>query len=260
MKYNFNGITSTEIKKELDRIESLQMKAITPIRTPICITFDLSGSMAGYVEKEIEILDLMFKELSLVPKRIFTLLVVVIHHSEPKIVYFGDLLSLDFESFKKDFPKRALGRTPLAKSLEAADEILTTVADVCERNNQWYTIPVFFSVTDSAATDSADDCSVITEKFKKDIADGNKLLSEFVTNSNPNGLNFGGYRVKIDEENSSKRIKSFMQALRFATSTQAESNGVFLKGIPHRSTERKQYNRYKSDEMLNNFKYSFGRN
>lgn len=257
--HSINGLSENDINAELNRLASLEMKAFTPIRTPVCITLDLSGSMRHYLAVLKEIIRIMDNELRVVQKREFTIFIMGIYNSVPTVLYFGDLRSFDFTSFVDSLPKSCYGSTPLAASFTKADEVLERFKKICEVNNHWYTIPVFFSVTDSQSTDSSDDCSKVINKFKFDIADNEKLLVEFVTGSNPNGLNLGGYKIPIDESGSKDKIIAFMHALRIATSTEANLEESGTSRMPVKR-DRKAYNRYMSDIMLINFKFCYDRN
>lgn len=257
--YSINGFTQNEIDAEFSRLADLEIKAMTYVRTPIFITIDLSGSMRNYLSMIKEIIKTMDTELRVVPKRDFTLFIIGIYNGIPRILYFGDLKQFNYENFISAFPKSCYGSTPLAQSFSKADELLNRFNEICKRNRHWFTIPVFFSITDSQATDSADDCSSITSKYKKDIADNNKLLVEFVTGTNPNGLNLGGYKVPIDEAKSKSKVTSFMNALRVATSTEAELEEARISKMPSKRNIE-EYNRYMSDIMLANFKFCYDRN
>lgn len=256
-KYSIGGLTETEINSEFERLASIKMKAMTYIRTPVFITLDLSGSMKRHYAILKDIVKIMNNELRVVPKRDFTLFIQGIYNSKPLLLYFGDLHAFDFDSFMASLPDECNGGTPLAKSFIKADTLLSRFNKTCEDNNHWYTIPVFFSVTDCAATDSADDCNSVAEKFKKDVADNNKLVVEFVTCANPDGLSLGGYKIQID--GNPEKIATFMQGLRLATSTEADLENASISRIPSKQRDRVAYNRYMSDIMLFNIKFCYDR-
>lgn len=258
-KYSLAGLSQDEINSEFSRLENLKIKAMTYVRTPIFITLDLSGSMRKQFSMLKEIIKTMDSELRVVPKRDFSLFIIGIYYSTPRVLYFGDLKQFNYAEFVSTLPESCYGSTPLAQSFSKADELHSRFNEICKRNNHWFTIPVFFSITDSQATDSADDCSAITKKYIKDIADNNKLLVEFVTGTNPNGLNLGGYKIPIDESKSKLKVTAFMNALRIATSTEAELEEAHVSRMPSKRNVE-EYNRYMSDIMLANFKFCYDRN
>lgn len=258
MTYSINGITENDIEMELNRLANLPIGGASCVRVPVCITIDLSGSMDKHYEMVKNVVKNMCEQLSVVNKREFTLILVIIYRSVPRLVYFGDLHNFDYYKFECDLPDECYGTTPLNKSFEMAKDVMESLETVLAENNHYRTIPVFFSVTDSQATDSTDDCSSITEEFKNDITQNKKILVEFVTSSNSDGLNLGGYKVPIDKKDSEKKVKEFMQCLKNATSTQANMEDAGASRIPPRRLKDK-YNQYMSNIMLVNLKFCYKR-
>ena len=258
-KCDFAPWDKEKIDNYLNEIAATPLSAMTPVRTPICITLDLSGSMKNFFESIKFLFTRLTDELMTVGRsaRQYTLIIMVIHNSEPTLRYFGDLKKFNCEEFIKSLPS-PYGTTPLAKSFCMADDILKQLNDTMETNNHWYTVPVFFTITDSAENGDNNDCADAIKRYTKDIQDGKKLFIEFVTGRNPNGLNLGGYKVPLDGHDSKSKIKLFVEALRGATSSDVPMDNTSVIRKPPKEN-RKDFNEYYSDIMLFNFKMCFER-
>ena len=252
------GLDDEDVKEELRRLSEIRLSNNTNIRTPLCIQIDLSGSMEKHMSMVKKIIKQMKDELDLVQGRDFTLIIVGIHRGTPILMYFGDLSMFSYSNFMNKFPSECSGLTPLARTYNISDALLCALAETLEKYSHWYTIPVFFSITDAQATDSKDDCLPIIKKFSEQICEGEKLLVEFVTNTNKDGLNMGGYKVRIDDSNAVKNVKIFMSALRGATSTDKKLGENTTYYRPYKE-DREEYNQFVSEIMLLNFKYCYER-
>lgn len=255
----FVPYSEERMKQYLNEIANIKLSAMTPVRTPICVTLDLSGSVRRFFESIKFLFTTLTDELMMVGRsaRQYTLIIMLIHNSEPKLGYIGDLKEFDCENFIDSLPEPH-GNTPLAKSFCMVDDYLKQLNDTLENNKHWYTVPVFFTITDSGDNGSADDCADAIKRYTKDIQDGKKLFIEFVTGANPNGLNLGGYKVLMDGKDSKSKIKLFVEALRGATSSDVPMNNTSTIRKPPKEN-RKEFNEYYSDIMLFNFQMCFER-
>lgn len=258
-KFAFAPFSEEKVKAYLNEIANIKLSSMTPVRTPICITLDLSGSMTKLFENIKFLFSHMTEELMSVGRstRQYTLIIMIINNGEPQLGYVGDLTSFNCKDFVESLPN-PYGMTPLAKSFSEADDILKKLYDVLETHKHWYTVPVFFTITDSEENGSKDDCTKAIRRYSKDIQDGKKLFIEFVTNKNPNGLKLGGYKVHIDGKDSKSKIILFVDALKTASSTDVKLGDTFTSNKPHKEN-REAFNAYYSDIMLFNFKMCFER-
>lgn len=258
-KYAFVPLSKEAIDEYFDTIANTSLSAMTPVRTAICITLDLSGSMCRFSESIRFLFKCLTDKLMSVGRsaRQYTLIIMVIHNSEPKVGYIGDANQFDCKAFVDSLPTPH-GDTPLAKSFCMADNILKTLNDTLEKYKHWYTVPVFFTITDCGENGKGEDLIAATERYTKDIQDGKKLFIEFVTGSNPNGLNLGGYKVPIDGRDSKLKIEHFVDALSGATSSDVRMDNPSEIRRPPKD-RRKEFNQYYSDIMLFNFKMCFER-
>lgn len=259
-KFAFPSSDEERIGNYLRDIANISLSAMSPVHTPICITLDLSGSMNSYFESIKFLFTDMTKELMSVGRsqRQYTLIIMIINNGVPSLGYIGNLRDFDCAEFVKGLPK-PYGKTPLAKSFNMADNILDRLYNVLETNRHWYTVPVFFSITDTEENGSKDDCTAAVKKYTEDIKENKKLFIEFVTKKNPNGLKLGGYRVFIDGNSSTETIKSFVDALRTATSTNVKLDDTSSKSNKPAKADRDAFNAYYTDTMLFNFKMCFSR-
>ena len=242
------------IEAELTRIASISIGGGSNLRTPIGIILDLSQSMDKHISTLKRLLKYMHTELSVVNERDYTLIIVGIYNSQVKILYFGDLHdNLNIDAFIASIPDHGAGRTPLATAFEKADKVLEQLTNILEAKEHYYTIPLFFSITDSASTEQ--NVSTIVDKFKQDIRENRKIVVEFITRTNPDGLSLGGYQVNIDTPNNEAVISGFMKAVRLATASVINRYG-FASQPPTRH-DRKAYNASMSNTMLTNFRYHY---
>ena len=160
----------------------------------------------------------------------------------------------DESAFVENMPEE-YGMTPLASAYTMAEELLHRVSQTLESQRHWHTIPVFLSFTDTEENGSLDDVSDAKARFRRDIAESKKLLIEFVTADNPDGLDLGGYRVPIKDTSDLDTVKRIMEILRYMSTTTVKQ-GDSLHDCPMKS-DRLAYCRYKSDMLLFNFKIFF---
>lgn len=243
------------VTRELDRLSSVPIGAMVQVRVPLLLLLDESGSMEDH-HSVLQAIVTELCELKISELYDFTLCVVVIHNSVPKLAYFGELYDFDENAFAEGLPKE-YGMTPLASGYSLGDELLRRVSETLECHSSWYTIPVVLSVTDSKENGSLDDVSAVRAAFREDIAQGNMLMIEFVTQKNAKGLDLGGYRVLFTNstDENLKQVRTIMRILRYVSSTSVKQ-GDAPRNRPPKS-DRKAYCRYLSDTWLFNFRVYF---
>ena len=256
-RITIKGLTDEKINYEFRKLEKLQIDSTDGSTfIPLTIILDLSGSMNPYYSTVKKIIGKMNEFLALIQSRNFTLTIISVWNSKARVMYFGALKDFSYEEFLKALPEKCAGKTPLADAYDKAKQILESVESAYKSNKAKkfnYTIPVVFSVTDSAATDDENFKSKVSEYCKNKIMENDMLLVEFVTDSNPDGLNLGGYKVPIDGENTDDVIAEFFTILTFASTAVQSDESIY---IPDK-TNRFEYNRYRSDVFLINFKFAF---
>ena len=250
-------MTETEklmVEKKLDRLASIPASAMMMVRIPLVLLLDCSGSMRRFHNVLKAIVTELCGELKFGTLFDFTLCVIMIHNSVPRLFYLGELFDFDESAFVENMPEE-YGMTPLASAYTMAEELLHRVSQTLESQRHWHTIPVFLSFTDTEENGSLDDVSDAKARFRRDIAESKKLLIEFVTADNPDGLDLGGYRVPIKDTSDLDTVKRIMEILRYMSTTTVKQ-GDSLHDCPMKS-DRLAYCRYKSDMLLFNFKIFF---
>lgn len=251
-------IKDYEIENELKKIENMRIGAMTDPRTPICITLDFSGSMESHKNKIKLILKSMAQQLSVVGKRYFTLIIIGIYNSQSNVWFFGDLKDFDSEEFIDQLPSNCSGTTPLINSFQIADEQLQKVSSACKKSEQLCTIPFFFFITDSLTTENPENYTGILRELSNDVQFNRKIIIQCVTSDNEKGLDFGGYHILLDKNNSEKNIENCMKALRLASSTDVDATNGFFNHISRPPKQnRVAYSDYLSNILSSNMLFYF---
>ena len=243
------------VARELARLASIPTGAMAQVKIPLLMLLDLSGSMHRF-HKVLQAIVTELCELKDSELYDFTLCVVILHNNVPKLAYFGDLYDFDEKAFAERLPEE-YGMTPLASGYSMGDELLRRVSEALENHHCWYTIPIILSVTDSLENGSLDDVSAVKAAFQEGIAQGNKLMIEFVTENNAEGLDLGGYRVLFvnSTDENLEKVRTIMRILRYVSSTSVKQGDAPHNRPP--KSDRKAYCRYLSDVLLFNFRVYF---
>ena len=246
-------IDSASVAEEMRKIAEKPVGAFTNPRTPLCITVDMSFSMESRIGEIKYILRIISENLATINKRDFTLIVMGIYNSNYGPLYIGELHGFDCESFIRSLPDHGSGTTPLVACYSESQKYLDMVRDACMQSRQICTIPVFLSVTDFLSTEDPSCYRSILKNLLDDVRNNRKIIVEFVTMDNPNGLDFGGYNVQIDGPYGRRNIENCIKALRLASSTAIDASGGMLGSVRiPRKDNKPEYEKYLSEVMVGN--------
>jgi len=254
-----NFITEEQIQNELNRLRSLDIGVCYDARTPVCITLDYSHSMTDHYSLLKEVLKVLVYGLYSIDRRDVTLIVMAINLNEFGPLFFGELDKPEktFQKILSKLPDFCDGNTPLAGCFESADRLISTVTEACEVSGQYCTVPVFISVSDTLSTEKPNEYTGILKKILDDVQHDQKLVVELVTSINPDGLNFGGYCVAIDNRNGYENIRKIVQALYTATTAEVglKKDSFQLIERPPKS-DHAAYSAYLSNLMLSTMSFT----
>ncbi|MBO6046474.1 MAG: VWA domain-containing protein [Erysipelotrichaceae bacterium] len=253
-----NELSSVEISEQIYRLENMKVGVMTNPRTPLCIILDLSGSMELYKDQIKSIVRQTVNHLKAVGKRYFTLIIIGIYRDRSRVLYFGELRDFDAEAFIGTLPLMCRGHSPLVSAFRKADTYLGEVMKACEVSKQICTIPFFFIVTDAKCTENTERYTGILKTLSEDMAYNRKIIVECVTSDNEDGVDFGGYKILMDQEDSEKTIINCMKALQLASSTDVDAtNGPFDQVSRPPKNNRVAYGEYLSHILATNVLFYF---
>lgn len=246
------------IEQLLDEISKIKIHAGSPVCTPIYVTLDCSGSMKPHFNAIKKLFKYLSESLQKVSKnaRDYILIIQIINNNKISLAYAGMIKDFNCEAFLRSLPE-PYGMTPLSKNFKVAEEMIRLVYETLESQKWYYTVPIFFTVTDNKENSSSDDCSESISHYREDIRDGKKLFVEFITKKNSSGFNLGGYKVPIDSEESENLISKFVNVLKAASSVDAIIGDKTISSSRPIKQERAKFNQYYSNLLLLNFKTCF---
>ena len=144
----------TMIETYLDTIAQSRSGLATPPRTPISILLDFSGSMHLYQRKAEQVVQAITTQMLGINRRVFTLVIILIYNGQSEVVYLGDLHAFDIEQWLTSLPEKCYGKSPLATSIKAADQLLSRVKSACDLSGQICTVPFYFVISDALTTEN----------------------------------------------------------------------------------------------------------
>ncbi len=251
----------TMIETYLDTIAQSRSGLATPPRTPISILLDFSGSMHLYQKKAEQVVQAITTQMLGINRRVFTLVIILIYNGQSEVVYLGDLHAFDIEQWLTSLPEKCYGKSPLATSIKAADQLLSRVKSACDLSGQICTVPFYFVISDALTTEDPPIYQQIIRKLSDDLVNHAKIIIECVRTDVQNGLDFGGYRLALDGPKTLSQLSRCIRAMRQASSTEAaatkEMSGQVIR--PHKQ-DREAYGRYLSEVLIANMMFFFSQN
>lgn len=246
--FDFRGLSEKSIQSVLHKLEQRYVSPGMDPCVPICLTLDLSGSMAWHLDMIKKIIRQVVMNLSFVNVRLYMLEIVAIYNSEAKLVYFGDVCDLDLEAFIRSLPNPN-GMTPYAEALTIGMDLMDRVYKTLEDCEHYYNpCGVLLTVTDTLENGSNGNHAVeITRAISNAMQNGTRVVTEFVTQTNQKGLISGGYKVFIDQDTSEHQLELFVNALRVGSSLVNKGTDDYKEPD---QINRSEYNNYLARRLI----------
>ena len=253
--FDLNGISEQDIAEYIGRVGRLPSSPGMIRRLGFCLVVDLSDSMARYFQMTKQLIKEIIEQLNLANYQVYTIDLILIHNNYVRTIYYGDHKRFDVDRLIQALPTPR-GCTPYAQALAIGANHMKKLYDTMEDAKHYYNAcPSYMSITDSL--NNRDDGKKEVENLAKQVAAGQSVITEFITQLSEPGLFHGGYKVFIDQDTSKDQVDCFMHAFWVGSSTITIMEDGHCK-LPDKR-DREGRNRFWADNLLFELSTSYDR-